>query len=64
MLTGHLPFSQAKVSDCQYRLLLEQKYSTFWSKTDKKYSGHLSPSFKQLFIAMTTPNPSKRPSIE
>lgn len=45
-LTGHYPYSVARITDASYRLLFEKKYKQFWLNFETKFRIILSDSFK------------------
>ena len=56
---GHFPWNEASIADPLYKYIVNDKISDYWSKFDKEPSS----LFKELFISMTHPDPSKRISI-
>jgi serine/threonine protein kinase len=63
LMTGHYPFAAAKVSDPNYRLLLEKKEEAFWERIQMKVKVHLSKDFKNVFMKMISSNPKNRCSL-
>ena len=64
LLTAHCPFLHAKVSDPNYRLLLERQPLIFWQRVEARLKRPLSSSFKELFFQMVSPQPASRPSFD
>jgi hypothetical protein len=63
-MTGHYPFSVARITDINYRLLFEKKHKQFWDNFAKKSRIVLSDAFKELFISMVHHDPNRRPSLD
>lgn len=63
-LTGAYPFTAARVSDINYRLLLEKKVDIFWQRIKQKVKVDLSQDFKEAFLKMVNNNAKNRCNFE
>jgi len=65
MFTGIPPFGEAQPNDPYYKLLINKKYDYFWhAHSRNKPVGFFSTEFKDLIVAMLSPDPATRPSLQ
>ena len=63
LATSKIGFLEASKLDQYYRLIINEKYETYWNKVGKEIN-KVSKELKNLYIKMVSPNPDRRPSIE
>ena len=67
MVSGNLPFLEARSTDRFYRMLMEKRYSDFWAfheRLMKRKQQYISSDFRELIEKMLHPNPKKRFTLE